>query len=167
MSNCFPPGPAIWYVPRIMPVGVFRGHHDEYLNDSPGASTGWAPTTPGPRTSSTWSSASVIIQCRLSSCTVSGLWFVMRTVYWKTHSPCDAREFSSECCDITSTRIPLVTASDTGARSDNRSGMQSYHTALWGAVDLAPSAGGKRHPHDGSDNGADRGQDGLAKIGEP
>ena len=24
------------------------GHHDEYLNDSPGASTGCAPTTPGP-----------------------------------------------------------------------------------------------------------------------
>src|SRR5438270_1891351 len=126
-----------------MPVGIFSGHHDEYLNDSPGASTGWAPTTPGPRTSSTWSSASVMIQWRLSSCTVSELWLVMRTVYWKTHSPWEAREFSSECWDITSTRIPFVTASDTGARSDSRSGMQSYHTALWPAVDL-------RHPTVGS-----------------
>src|SRR3954471_17491835 len=150
-----------------MPVGVFRGHHDEYLNDSPGASTGWAPTTPGPRTSSTWSSASVIIQCRLSSCTVSGLWFVMRTVYWKTHSPCDAREFSSECWDITSTRIPFVTASDTGARSDNRSAMQSYHTALWRAVDFAPSAGRNRHSNDGPDNRSNWRQKVFAEIGEP
>ena len=42
----------------------------EYWNVSPGASSGCSPTTPGPLTSSVWPVASVIIQWRLSSCTV-------------------------------------------------------------------------------------------------
>src|SRR6266853_921104 len=106
-----------------MPVGVLRGHQDEYLNDSPGARTGCSPTTPGPLTSSVCSNASVMIQCLLISCTVSCPWLVIPTVYWKTHSPCSGREFSGECCDKTSTRIESVTASDIGAASIFRSGM--------------------------------------------
>ena len=106
--------------PSLLAAAPTNGHHDEYLNDSPGESTGCAPTTPGPRTSSTCSTASVMIQCRLTSCTVSVPRLVIRTVYWKTHSPRDGREFSGECCDITSTRIPFVTASEIGARSDCR-----------------------------------------------
>jgi len=58
-----------------------------------------------------------MIQWRLRSWTVSVPWLVMRTVYWKTHSLCVGRELSGECRDSTSTRIELVTASDTGASS--------------------------------------------------
>src|SRR5271154_5458529 len=111
----------------MLPVGVLRGHQEEYLKDSPGARTGCSPTTPGPFTSSTCSKASVMIQCRLISCTVSLPWLVMRTVYSKTHSPCCGRAISGERRDKTSTRVELVTASDIGACSACRSGIVHAH----------------------------------------
>ena len=42
-----------------------------YSKLSPGFSTGCLPTTPCPRTSWTRFSASVMIQCRLTSCAVT------------------------------------------------------------------------------------------------
>src|SRR5258708_19903219 len=97
ISNCSTFDRIIWYVPCIIPVGVFIGHHEEYLKDSPGARTGCSPTTPGPFTSRTSSSASLMIQWRLTSLMVSELWFVIRTVYWKTHWPSSSLECSGEC----------------------------------------------------------------------
>jgi hypothetical protein len=64
----------------MTPVDVFSSQLEEYWNDSPGCRTGCAPTTPGRRISSVWPAASVMIQCRPSSCTVSSPSFVMRTV---------------------------------------------------------------------------------------
>ena len=55
----------------MTPNGVVSGQPEVYVNDSPGASIGCLPTTPGPRTSSTWPVPSVMIQWRVSSCTVS------------------------------------------------------------------------------------------------
>ena len=49
------------------------------LEGLPGCEHRLWPTTPGPLTSSVWSSMSVMIQCRLRSCTVSAPWFVIRT----------------------------------------------------------------------------------------
>jgi hypothetical protein len=51
---------------------------------SPGLSTGCSPTTPIPRTSWTWLSASVMIQWRLKSCAVTAPLLVMRMVYANT-----------------------------------------------------------------------------------
>src|ERR1039458_6578962 len=121
ISNWLPSVRTIRYVPCIIPVGVLSGHHDEYLNDSPGARTGCSPTTPGPLTSSTWSSPSVMVQWRLSNCTVSAPRFVMRTVYSNIHSSWNGCECSGEYLASTSTRIWLVTASDMGLRSGRRS----------------------------------------------
>src|SRR5689334_14116695 len=71
-----------------------------------------------------------MVQWRLINCTVSWLWLVMRTVYWNTHSSCNGREFSGEYRDSTSTRIPRVTASDIGPRSDWRPAMaRSFYQA--------------------------------------
>ena len=56
----------------------------EYSNVSPGFNTGCSPTTPMPRTSCTWLSASVMIQWRLTSCAETLPLFVMRMVYAKT-----------------------------------------------------------------------------------
>ena len=56
----------------MVPNGVRSGQFDVYSNDSPGASVGCSPTTPRPRTSSTWLLPSVMTQCRLISWTVSG-----------------------------------------------------------------------------------------------
>src|SRR5580704_6223978 len=118
-----------------MPTGVLSGHHDEYLNDSPGASTGCSPITPGPCTSSMCSKASVMIQWRLRSCTVSVPRLVMRTVYWNTHSSCSGREFSAEYLDSTSTRMSSVTASDIGAVTELKSGMMELIIAACAAPD--------------------------------
>ena len=52
----------------------------EYSKVSPGLSTGCSPTTPMPRTSCTWLSASVMIQCRLTSCAEVLPLLVMRMV---------------------------------------------------------------------------------------
>ena len=100
----------------MLPVGVFNGHHDEYWNETPGASTGCSPTTPGPFTSRMPPKPSVMTQWRLRSWTVSRPRLEMRIVYSKTHSP--GREFSAEWRDRTSTRIWFVIASETGASSD-------------------------------------------------
>src|SRR5436190_22864738 len=62
-----------------------------------------------------------MIQCRLMSCTVSEPSLVMRTVYWNTQSLWSGREFSGAYRHRTSTRMPLVTASDIGAISKWRS----------------------------------------------
>ena len=54
-------------VPRIVPCGVAMRVQLVYSKCSPGFSTGWWPTTASPRTSSRWSSASVMIQWRAIS----------------------------------------------------------------------------------------------------
>jgi hypothetical protein len=59
-------------VPSIVPNGVVSGQPEVYSKASPGRRIGCFPTTPGPRTSSTCPVASVMIQWRVSSCTVSG-----------------------------------------------------------------------------------------------
>ena len=64
----------------MTPVDVFSGQPDVYWNDSPGRSTGCSPTTPSPLTSSIWPVASLMIQWRVSSWTVSSPSFEMRTV---------------------------------------------------------------------------------------
>ena len=56
----------------MKPDGVGSGTPLVYSNDSPGSSTGVSPTTPAPRTSCSLPCASVIFQCRVLSCTVTG-----------------------------------------------------------------------------------------------
>ena len=63
-----------------MPNGAGSGQPDVYSNDSPGASVGCLPTTPGPRTSSTLPLPSVTTQWRVSSWTVSVLSLMIVTV---------------------------------------------------------------------------------------
>jgi hypothetical protein len=58
-----PRAPTIWYEPSILPAGVRSGHALSYWKRLPGRSTGCSPTTPGPRTWSTWPSPSVMTQC--------------------------------------------------------------------------------------------------------
>src|SRR5579875_285359 len=108
-----------------MPVGVFRGHQEEYWKDSPGCKVGCLPTTPGPCTSRVRSNASVMIQCRVSNCTACNPRFVMRTVYSNTHSP--GPEFSAEYRDITSTLMSRVIASDTEASANGSVGILNRH----------------------------------------
>ena len=55
----------------MKPDGVGNGTPLVYSNDSLGLSTGSSPTTPGPLTSCSRPSASVMRQCRVLSCTVS------------------------------------------------------------------------------------------------
>ncbi len=64
--------PAVLSGPRTgaVPTGVAMLQPLVYSKDSPGRSTGCWPITPSPRTSCTFSSASVMIQWRVSSCTV-------------------------------------------------------------------------------------------------
>src|ERR1700742_5177063 len=63
----------------------------------------------------------------------------MRTVYSNTHWPSVGLECSFECRDITSTRTPFVTASDSGPTSTSRSGMVVGHlsklVASWTQLD--------------------------------
>jgi len=59
---------------------VWGAEPDVYSNVSPGARTGCSPTTPGPCTSSTLPAPSVMIQWRLSNCTVPSPSLLMRTV---------------------------------------------------------------------------------------
>ncbi len=80
---CVEPVPSlviIWYVPRIDPDGVAITHQLVYSNSSPGRSTGWAPTTPSPRTSWMVPNASEMIQWRLFNWVVTVPWFAMFTV---------------------------------------------------------------------------------------
>src|SRR5438132_4523550 len=100
----------------MTPNGVWRGQPDVYVNDSPGASTGCLPTTPGPRTSSTWPVPSVMIQCRVTSCAVSVPSFVIVIVYRKNHSFFDGCDRSGAYSDSTRTLMPPVTASDVNIR---------------------------------------------------
>ena len=79
-SKRSPPCVTIWYVPSITPNGVESGHPEVYSKDSPGFSVGCLPTTPGPRTSSMWPVPSLMIQCRVSSWTVSSPSFEIVTV---------------------------------------------------------------------------------------
>jgi hypothetical protein len=79
-SNCSPLLETIWYDPSMTPKGVPSGHPDVYSKDSPGCSVGCLPTTPGPRTSSTWPVPSVMIQCRVTSFTGSDPSFEIVTV---------------------------------------------------------------------------------------
>ena len=64
--------------PACVPCGVASRVQLVYSKDSPGLSSGWWPTTARPRTSSTWPVASVMIQCRATSCAAMSplLWMV-------------------------------------------------------------------------------------------
>src|SRR5690606_22965412 len=55
-------------VPCVVPCGVFSFVLRVYSSCSPGCSSGCLPTAPRPRTSSAWPGASVITQCRPTSC---------------------------------------------------------------------------------------------------
>src|ERR1700743_3057048 len=65
----------------MKPEVVGSGTPEVYSKRSPGASTGGAPTTPSPRTSCLRPEASVMIQCRVRSCTVSCPELVITMVY--------------------------------------------------------------------------------------
>jgi hypothetical protein len=64
----------------MKPEAVGSGTPEVYSKRSPGASTGCSPTTPSPRTSCLRPAASVMIQCRVRSCTVSSPVLVMTMV---------------------------------------------------------------------------------------
>ncbi len=68
----------------------------------------------------------MLIRWPLMSCTVSLPSLVIRTVYWKIHWSSKGREFSGEYCESTSTRMPSVVVSDTGAGMEPRSAMASF-----------------------------------------
>jgi hypothetical protein len=72
-------GATIRYVPCMTPAEVLSGHPDVIWNDSPGASTGCSSTTRG-RALLDLAVRVRDDQWRLTSCTVSSLSFVMRTV---------------------------------------------------------------------------------------
>src|SRR5580765_6873747 len=95
-----------------MPNGAGSGQPDVYSNDSPGASVGCLPTTPGPRTSSTLPLPSVTTQCRVSSWTVSLLSLLIVTVYRKNHLLPDGCDRSGEYLASTCIRTPRVVASE-------------------------------------------------------
>src|SRR5688572_30302603 len=101
----------------MTPNGVPRGHPDVYSNDSPGRRVGCLPTTPGPRTSSTWPVPSVMTQCRVTSWSVSAPSLEIVTVYRKNHWFLPGCDLSGEYSDSTRTRTPRVTASDVNIRS--------------------------------------------------
>ena len=79
---------------------------------SPGSSTGCLPTTPSPCTSRTWPVASVITQCRASSCTGPVPSFSIWIVYRKNHSFASGSECSAEYRASTRIRTPSVHASE-------------------------------------------------------
>src|SRR5215468_1311300 len=96
----------------MVPNGVVNGHPEVYSKDCPGCNTGCSPTTPGPRTSSTFPFSSVMTQCRLINCTVSEPSFEIFTVYKKNHCFCCGCERVGSKRDCTRTRTPWVTASE-------------------------------------------------------
>src|SRR5574343_641578 len=67
-SKWVPSSATIWYVPFMVPIGVVSDEPLVYSQHSPGCRSGSWPTTPRPRTSCTELWASVMIQCRETSC---------------------------------------------------------------------------------------------------
>src|SRR5262245_8283851 len=96
----------------MTPNDVISGQADVYSNFWPGPRMGCWPTTPGPRTSSTLPSASVMIQWRLKSCTVWSLSLAISMVYAKNHSLSPGFERSGTKRARTETRTLCVTAWD-------------------------------------------------------
>src|SRR4051812_38016686 len=89
----------------MVPTAVGIDEPLEYSNVSPGLSTGCSPTTPMPRTSCTWLSASVMIQWRLTSCALTSPWLVIRMVYANTYRSSSSSDWSGRYveCAVTAT----------------------------------------------------------------
>src|SRR5262245_53125886 len=119
-------------------------HQLVYSNESPGASTGCAPTTPSPRTSCTSPIASVMIQCRVFSCAVCPPWFVMRTVYANAYRRDAGTDRSGMYSVLTVTRIPLVKARDMslGYAHGQRAHQEEVRTVRRGRASSGRRAGG-------------------------
>lgn len=84
-------------VPRMVPCAVGMRVQLVYSKLCPGASSGCLPTTARPRTSSVWPWASVITQCRATSCAATSPLFTMVIVYAKACCPswdCSGRYWS-------------------------------------------------------------------------
>src|SRR6202011_3728834 len=94
-SNCFPSSATIWYAPRMVPTAVSRCVPLLYSKLSPGLSRGCCPTTPRPLTSTTLLLASVMTQCRLTSCAGTVPELVTVIVYAKTYWFFDGSDWSS------------------------------------------------------------------------
>src|SRR3954470_1096912 len=94
----------------MMPDAVGSGTPEVYSKRSPGASTGCSPTTPSPRTSCLRPVPSVMIQCRVLSCTVSAPELVMTMVYDQKYCCRSGDERSGRKFGSTVTSIWRVTA---------------------------------------------------------
>src|SRR5947209_20557038 len=92
----------------MVPDGVGNGTPEVYSKRSPGASTGCSPITPSPHTSCLRPVPSVMIQCRVLSCTVSRPELVMTMVYDQKYWLADER--SGRKFGSTVTSIWRVTA---------------------------------------------------------
>ena len=95
----------------MVPTRVRSGQAEAYSNVCPGSSTGCCPTTPGPATSSTRPSPSVIIHRLRLSCTIFAVRFVTRTVYAKKYWPLSGLLRLATYVDITRTLTPSVVTS--------------------------------------------------------
>src|SRR3954466_13310746 len=94
----------------MKPDEVGSGTPLVYWKRSPGASTGCSPTTPSPRTSCLRPVPSVMIQCRVLSCTVSVPELVMTIVYDQKYCCRSGDERSGRKFGSTVTSIWRVTA---------------------------------------------------------
>ena len=134
--------PTAVRTPRIVPRSLRSGACEVYSNAFPVSSTGWNPTRPVPRTSSTWPSSSVISQCRLTTCTGSSAdSLVMATLYEYTKVPSLGEDISGTSALCTTTRTPSVTVSLVGtAAMDSRSSTRRRRSAF------ATTASSRRRP---------------------
>src|SRR5271156_3489152 len=94
----------------MKPDAVGSGTPLVYSKRSPGASTGCSPITPSPRTSCLRPVASVMIQCRVRNCTVSGPELVMTMLYDQKYWDFSTDERSGRKFGSTVTSIWRVTA---------------------------------------------------------
>lgn len=87
----------------MVPLGVRSRQPLLYWKACPGWSSGWAPTTPRPLTSSAWPSASVMIQWREMSCAAISPVLLMVILYAKLWMPCYCADCSGRYWGTTST----------------------------------------------------------------
>src|SRR5262249_38581665 len=96
----------------MLPKGVRSIAQLVYSKLSPGESLGSLPTTPRPRTSSTFPLASVMIQWRLLSCAGSVPTLAISTVYMKAYCPASGDDLSGQYAGLSVIRIPAVVVMD-------------------------------------------------------